>query len=95
MPKDRVIPDEVFQVSQHILQRWSLSYHLVGDAGQLGDEWRDAAAGIEQRFPLRFHPLSIKTDCPDLQDGVFLRIEAGGFDIQGDDGGHGMIIPYP
>ncbi len=74
---------EPTQLAQDGAQRGRIAHHLVGDARQLGDEGWDRALGIDQGRPLAFGPPAIKTNRPDLEDGVALGVETGGLYIDG------------
>ena len=50
--------------------------------------------GVNERRPFGFNAAAIETDCADLYDGVFLRVETSGFEIDAYDGRHGKIIPF-
>ena len=92
VPDDGIIPHEISELLQHILQFWGVAHHLIGDAGELGDEWGNRFAGIYQSGPFVVHPVPGKAHGSDLQDGVPGGIQSGGFDINGDHLGHGAII---
>ena len=92
VPDHGVIANEVRELLDHFLQAGGVAHHLVGDAGELGNEGGDGLAGIDQGGPFIFHAVPVKTHSGDLQDGILEGIKAGGFNIDGDHWGHGAII---
>jgi hypothetical protein len=72
---------------------WRVDNHFICDAGQLADKRWNWPPGVDERGPLIFNSPTVKTDCPDFDDRIFLRVQTSRFDIQGYQGRHARIIP--
>ncbi len=83
------ITDEVDQLRQDAQQARRPGQHGIADSGELGDVGWQRTTGIDQGRPLGFHSRPPKSHRPDLDDRVLRRIQAGRFEIDGDDGLHG------
>ncbi len=92
VPDDGIIAAEVCHFLEYIVQGGGVAHHLIGDAGELGDEGGDGFAGVDERAPLIFHAVPVKTDSSNFQDGILCGIQACCFDIDGNHLGHGEII---
>jgi hypothetical protein len=71
---------------QRLVHSGPPNQHLVADAVYAsGLEW-DSAVGIDEGDELVEHPPTLDTDSADLDDGVVLGVEAGGFDVDRHEG---------
>ena len=48
-----------------------------------GDEVGDLASGVNERCPFVFYATFIELDRANLDDGITVFVQAGGFDVEG------------
>ena len=56
----------------------------LADAGEGGDERADAPLGVDEALESVERPAALELDCANLNDGVFLGVQACGLKVEGD-----------
>ena len=79
---------EGFEFVEDVAQARSQAYHGVVDARQARDEWRNAAAWVDQRGEFILDAVAFELDRRDLDDGVTVLFQSRGLNINGNDGCH-------
>ncbi len=90
--QDGVVADEALQLREHLSEARGSGQHVVGDAGELGDERGEGATGVDQCLKLIFDTLAGEADGADFDDAVTLGVEASGLQVKRNQGLHRMRL---
>ena len=91
MADDDGIAEEVGQVVEHVVQPRGAGDHRVANAGQAGDETGNVAGWADEGGEFVFNAPRGEAHRTDVDDFVRTRVEAGGFQVEGNKSGHGKL----
>jgi len=78
-------PDEALDLAQNLADARRIEDVFLADAGQVGDVGRDLALRVDQSCEcVHLFPVA-EAGQADLDNGIVLRIQAGGFQVNRDD----------
>ena len=84
MAQDWRVTGKIGDLTQHVVNERRADQVFRTDAGQIGDVGGQFALRIDQRGEGVYDLAFAKADHADLDDGIGGRIEAGGFEVKGD-----------
>ncbi len=88
MSQNWQIADKGSQFVQNITNMRCLAYHLIRNASQASNEFRDVTVWVDQGGEFVLDSAAIKAADTYFENCILLWIQTSGFDIQGNDGRH-------